>query len=83
MVKDGLPIQEVARPSLGSKPPLNLGYEHEPGIVAEFECREAAQFALLSWAKFCELRWEEKAKTIAFYRLKKLIEYHQNAHALG
>ena len=54
-----------------------------PGVVSEFEERQAARFANLSWPEYNE-RWPldthvgrwERAATIAFYRVDSLVAAH-------
>lgn len=79
---NGMPIESFPQPQIPTKRPLpSIGYPHEEGIIAEFECREAAVFAHLSYPAFEALSWREKANTIAFFRLHRLIEGHLNAAA--
>lgn len=68
-------------PRSGKRQPLNIGWEHAEGEVAEFECREAAVFAHLSWPEFEALHWSEKARVVAHYRVHNQIEAWQSWHA--
>lgn len=78
-MKGDFPIQEAILPRSG--PRLDIGFRHEEGVVAEFECREAALFANYNWTEFLALSWREKAATVAHYRLHNLIEAHRIAAA--
>lgn len=49
--------------------------------MAEFECREAAVFAHLSFPDFQTLHWSERAKTVAHFRVHSRIEEWQTWHA--
>ncbi len=49
-----------------------------PGLVSEFEEREAARFGHYNWAAWQELSYEDRAFGIAHYRTYFLVELHQN-----
>lgn len=46
--------------------------------MAEIEERDAAVFGLFNRTEWACLGWEEKAATVAHYRIHRLIELHQN-----
>lgn len=54
---------------------------HEEDIVPEYECREAAVYAHMSWREFQELDGREKARVVAHKRISALIEQHYHADA--
>lgn len=49
-----------------------------PGLVSEYEEREAARFGHYNWKAWKELSYEDRAFGIAHYRTSNLIELHQN-----
>lgn len=49
-----------------------------PGLVSEFEEREAARFGHYNWTAWQELTYEDRAYGVAHYRTHSLVELHQN-----
>lgn len=49
-----------------------------PGLVSEFEEREAARFGHYNWTAWRQLSNEERAFVVAHYRTYHLVELHQN-----
>lgn len=49
------------------------------GVVPEYDEREAARFALLTWEQYQALPRPDRAKTVAHYYVNNLIEAHTNA----
>ncbi len=49
-----------------------------PGLVPEFEEREAAVFCHLNWTEWRLLDWLERAKNVAHFRLHHLVNLHKN-----
>lgn len=45
-----------------------------PGLVTEYECREAARFVLVSWAQWLAMDEAQRAYSVAHYRLHSAIE---------
>lgn len=64
--------------------PLNKHVSHgieikaNNGFVPEYEEREAAVFALIPWANWEIIPWQERAAAVAHYRMHNLIESHVN-----
>ncbi len=48
------------------------------GLVPEMEEREASVFAQYTWEGWLGLPWQERARSIAHFRLHALIELHRN-----
>lgn len=46
------------------------------GLVAEFEEREAATFAGISWPDWLQMDMRDRAATVAHYRIHSLVELH-------
>lgn len=51
--------------------------ERIPGIVTEYEEREAARFGLYRWIDWCALPRSERLMGLAHYRTSQLIELHE------
>ncbi len=49
-----------------------------PGLVSEFEEREAARFGHYNWTAWQQLSYEDRAFGVAHYRMHYLVELHQN-----
>ena len=49
-----------------------------PGLVAEFEEREAARFAQLPWDDYLGLPRGERVLAVAHYRVKRDFDIHLN-----
>ena len=49
-----------------------------PRLVSAVEEREAAVFNLYNWRDWRGLTWEERAEGMAFFRVHRAIELHQN-----
>ena len=49
-----------------------------PGLVPEFEEREAARFGHYTWVAWQQLTYEDRAFGVAHYRTHILVELHQN-----
>lgn len=47
-----------------------------PGLVPEFECREAAVYVHVPWSDWIELDAMERAYAVAHYRMQLLIRAH-------
>lgn len=47
-----------------------------PGVVPEYECREAAVYTQRSWEQWLALEWQERAASVAHYRVHLAIEAH-------
>lgn len=47
-----------------------------PGFVPEYECREAAAFAHYNWVSWLELTNVERVRTIAHYRVHRMVDQH-------
>jgi hypothetical protein len=47
-----------------------------PGLVPEYECREAAHFVGVPWRGWLKLEGEERASAVAHYRMHLLIDAH-------
>ena len=65
---------------LGSSPRLESGIQYEsllPGLVSEYEEREAARWGGYTWPAWQALEREERIDGIAHYRLDRLISLHQ------
>jgi len=74
VLRNGIPIWEH-----GVKHSVRTGIEYEPlidGCVPEFEEREAAVYCHYSPLEFRELAVEERARTVAQYRLSRLVALH-------
>ena len=48
------------------------------GLVPEMEEREASVFAQYSWDDWKALTWQDRAMSIAHFRLHHLIDLHRN-----
>lgn len=48
------------------------------GLVPEMEEREASVFAQYSWGDWRVLTWQERARSIAHFRLHHVIDLHRN-----
>lgn len=49
-----------------------------PGMVAEYEAREAAIYCNYNWTEFTDISSQERAKSIAQYREHHRIEANMN-----
>ena len=49
-----------------------------PGLVPEFEEREAAVFCHFNWSEWRLLHWWERARNVAHFRLHNLVNLHKN-----
>lgn len=79
---DGLPLTEIARPSIPGGVNVPIVVKHPTEFVSEYDAREAAIFALIPWPQFQEMHWSERARVVAHYRMHNLIELHQRAAAM-
>ena len=75
------PIQGYPHPP--SKIHHGIGYLSDGTAVPEYECWSAAADAHLSPLEFRELSWQDRAKLVAFSRLRGLIEAHVQYAAMG
>ena len=48
------------------------------GLVPEMEEREASVFSQYTWDRWRDLPWQERANSIAHFRLHHLIDLHSN-----
>ena len=47
------------------------------GLVPEFELREAAIFSGYTWKEWQALDYNERVYGVAYFRLRKVVEMHQ------
>lgn len=55
-----------------------ISFQEEHGQVPEFEAREACVYANYTWVAWQELDWQERATSVAQYRMHNLIDAHVN-----
>lgn len=53
-----------------------ISFTETAGQVPEYEAREACIYSNYNWMQYQELDWQERAYTIAQYRMHNLIEAH-------
>lgn len=75
MTRHETPILEYP---LARRVNTGISIQAMPGVVPEYEEREAAVFAHYNWSDWCSLDWTERANAVAHYRLHSLIESHVN-----
>jgi hypothetical protein len=47
------------------------------GLVAEIEERDAARFGHYTWMDWLELPYQERVDGVAYHRVSRLVEMHQ------
>lgn len=47
-----------------------------PGLLPEYEEREAARFGRYTWSTWCALPRDERVHGVAYYRVNLLIQIH-------
>lgn len=57
---------------------LEIAFETQPGLVPEYECREACVYLGYKWSDWEQLHWFDRASAVAHYRTHALIEAHIN-----
>lgn len=75
----GIPILQYSLPQQ-----FDAGIRQEviPGLVSEYECREAARFVLCSWDRWLELDEDQRAGAAAHFRVNHALEANvSDAHS--
>lgn len=73
MMRNGLPLSEYILPK---KIHVGLEVETHPGLVSDYEARDAAKFNLYNWTDWCSISSEERAICVAFFRISNAVEEH-------
>jgi hypothetical protein len=51
---------------------------HDPSLVTEYECREAARYSLYNWMQWLDLDQGERAHCVAHLRIHNAVEANVN-----
>ena len=76
MTRHGIPLREYHLPKRVNP---GIAFEnHIPGVVTEYEAREASIYLGYTWQEWLGLHWFERASAVSHYRTHLAIQAHIN-----